>query len=116
MIIPGEPTEKPDAYFSLWTLTEEGVRNPDRVRETLEKASVMIREVGGQCHLYLAIGGPFDMIGVATGVDDTTIVQVQHAIRAMGTLHTVFLKTKEFSRADYQQHIARVVQLGNVKG
>ena len=115
MRVPDKPIVKPDTYFSLWKLTDEGVRSPAGVRDTVGRASAMIRELGGECHLYVSIGGPYDMIGVARGVDDTKIVQVQHAIRSLGALETTFIKTREFSSKDYRAYIRDVNRLRRLK-
>lgn len=109
------PIEQPDTYFSLWTATDAGIRDLGKLRQTIEKASAMIRESKGTCHLYVSIGGEYDMIGVAKGVDDRRIVEIQHAIRSFGTVDTTFLKTKEFSRKDFQTYISRVNQLRNIR-
>jgi uncharacterized protein with GYD domain len=110
-----QPIQKPDTYFSLWTATEAGIRDLSKLRQSIEKASAMIRESKGTCHLYVSIGGEYDMIGVANGVEDRRIVEIQHAIKSFGTLHTTFLKTKEFSRKDFQSYISSVNQLRNIK-
>jgi uncharacterized protein with GYD domain len=115
MLQVDKPIGKPDTYFSLWTATEAGIRDVSKLKQTIEKASAMIRESKGTCHLYVSIGGEYDMIGVASGVDDRRIVEIQHAIKSFGTLHTTFLKTKEFSRKDFQSYIRRVDQLRNIK-
>ena len=103
MLQSDKSTKTPDTYFSLWTLTDTGVRNVELLRQTIEKASAMIRECGGTCRLHVSIGGQYDMIGVAKGVDDATIVKIQHAIKSFGTLNTTFIKTKEYSSKDFER-------------
>ena len=109
------PTTKRDTYFSLWSVTDEGIRNVERLRATIEKASAMIREHGGECRLYVSVGGAHDMIGVAKGIDDEKIVEIQHAIQSFGTLRTTFVKTKEFSLKEYRAHIKGVNKLRAVR-
>lgn len=75
----------------------------------------MIRESKGECHLYVAIGGVYDMIGVAQNVDDERIVAIQHAIQAFGTITTKFIKTKEFSLVGYEDHVKSVQQLHAIR-
>jgi uncharacterized protein with GYD domain len=104
-----------DIYFSLWTITAEGLRNPRRLQETIEAASAMIRESKGECHLHVAIGGAYDMIGVAQNVSDERIIEIQHAIQAFGTVTTIFIKTKEFSLQRYGEHIQEVIKLHSIK-
>jgi hypothetical protein len=48
-------------------------------------------------------------------MDDSRIVQVQHAIKAFGTLTTDFVKAREFSLADWGQHLAEVSRLRGLK-
>jgi uncharacterized protein with GYD domain len=111
-----DPEKDRDTYFSLWALTEEGAQSPAKVRATIETASAMIRRAGGTCHLYVAIGGPWEMIGVAKGVDDERIMEIQHAIRALGTVQTTFVKTKEFSLQQFQAFAENVTGLAALKG
>ena len=104
-----------DTYFSLWSLTDKGAGDPAAVRATIDTASAMIRDAKGECHLFVAIGGPWDFIGVATGVSDEKIVAIQQAIRAFGTLRTDFVKTKEFSLPDFQKLIDDVKRFQTLK-
>jgi uncharacterized protein with GYD domain len=106
-----------DSYFSLWTLTEIGRRDPEAVQQTIAAASAMIRDLGGECRLYVCVGGWYDLIGVARGdaLDDTKIVQVQHAIQAFGTLHVAFVKAREFSLSDFQAYTGEVRRLQQLK-
>ena len=104
-----------DAYFSLWSLTEKGASDPAAVRRTIETASAMIRDAKGECNLYVTIGGPWDLIGVATGVSDETIVAIQKAIQAFGTLRTDFVKTKEHSLPDFAKQIGEVKRFQALK-
>jgi len=104
-----------DTYFSLWSLTDKGASEPAAVRATIETASAMIRDAKGECHLYVSIGGPWDFIGVATGVTDEKIVAIQKAIQAFGTLRADFVKTKEFSLPDFSKLIDDVKHFRNLK-
>ena len=108
-----------DTYFSMWKMTDVGLRDPQSLKATIDTASAMIRDAGGECRLYVTVGGSCDLIGVARGgekeMDDSRIVQVQHAIKAFGTLTTDFVKAREFSLADWGQHLAEVSRLRGLK-
>src|SRR5688572_22056484 len=106
-----------DTYFSLWTITDAGLRDAQLLKTTIDTASAMIRDAGGECRLYVTIGGRYDLIGVARGerLDDTRIVQIQHAIKAFGTLSTEFVKGREFSRNEWTQYVTEVARLKNLK-
>lgn len=107
-----------DTYFSLWKMTDAGVRDPQLLKTTIETASAMIRDAGGECRLYVTVGGSCDLIGVARGdkIDDTRIVQIQHAIKSFGTLSTDFVKAREFAVADWGQYVTEVNRLRALKG
>jgi uncharacterized protein with GYD domain len=91
-----------DTYFSLWQLTEFGAGHPDEVRRTIQAASAMIRsQSGAECHLFIPVGGLWDFIGVAWGIDDERIVAIQQAIRSTGTFDATFVKAREFTLAEF---------------
>jgi len=108
-----------DVYFSLWTLTDEGLRNSDTLDATIRTASAMIQDAGAECHFYVTVGGSCDFIGVAHGkgkeLDETTIVAIQHAIKAFGTLRTEFIKAREFSLNDFTEFLKNAKRLRNLK-
>lgn len=116
MAIVNPPTDR-DNYFSFWTLTEKGATDPDAVKQTIDTASAMIRAAGAECHLYVTIGGNCDFIGVAGGekLDDSKIVEIQLAIRAFGTFHTVFVKGKEYSLKQFGEFISNVNRFRTLK-
>jgi uncharacterized protein with GYD domain len=105
----------PETYISLWTLTDAGRQDPARVRDTIERASAMIKAASGSCMLHVCVGGPYDLIGIATGVDEPTILQIQQAIQSLGTLRTTFVKTREHSLSEYRAFLAGVTNYQNVK-
>ena len=102
-----------DYYFSLWKLTDAGRQDPAAVQRTIDTASAMIRNLGAQCSLYVAVGGAYDFIGVAYGatLDDAKIVAVQKAIQAFGTLQTTFIKTQEMSLAEFGAFTTEIQRL-----
>ena len=106
-----------DVYFSLWRITEFGARNPLLVRETIKKASAMIRATSGaECHLFITVGGHWDYIGLAWGTDDERIVQIQHAIRAAGTFDATFVKAREFSLSEFAAFSQGLIGLTELVG
>lgn len=110
-------TPNRDIYFSLWRMTELGAQNPQSVRTTIEKASAMIRSTSGaECHLFIPVGGTWDYIGLAWGIDDERIVRIQHAIRAAGTFETTFVKAREFSLSDFVAFSQGVMGLKEMGG
>jgi uncharacterized protein with GYD domain len=103
-------------YFFLWTLTEEGRRRPTEVLRAIKQASAMVAaSPGGECHLYVSVGGPYDMIGVLSGVDERRAIEIKQAIDALGMMETAFANTREFYLNAYQAHISRVAELVAVK-
>ena len=106
-----------DTYFSLWKMTDAGVRDPQLLKTTIDTASAMIRDAKGECRLYVTVGSGVDLIGVARGeaIDDTRIVQIQHAIKAFGTLSTEFIKAREFSLNDWGGYLTEVRRLQGLK-
>ena len=109
-----------DTYFSLWTLTEDGIRDPDALQKTIETASAMIRDAGATCKLYVSVGSAYELIGVARNaqggkLNDMHIVAIQQAIRAFGTLRTDFVKATEFLLEDFAEHVKEVKRLRDLK-
>ena len=102
----------PETYFSLWTITEEGRRDPAKVQAALLLASKGLKTLGGRCRLYVAMGGPAHLIGVAKGpVDEKKMLALQQAIEASGVLQKVFFKGIEFTAKDYAEYTAQIAQL-----
>jgi uncharacterized protein with GYD domain len=104
----------PDVYFFMWTLTDEGVENPAKLLDTIRRASQMVRQSGGECHLHVCFAEPFDMIGIAKGMGATQMVEMQHAIDSLGTVKTTFVPTKEYSLGEYEAFIANVIKFRDV--
>lgn len=105
-----------ETYFSMWTLTDEGRRYPGKVQTTLELASNRLRDLGGRCRLYVTVGGPADLVGVAKGqpdqpLDERDILALQRAIEVSGVLRCVFFKAIEFTAIDYATYTDRVNSL-----
>src|SRR5262245_32047781 len=89
-------------YFSLWPITDEGRRDPGKVQEALLLASKGLKEIGGRCRLYVTLGGPADLVGVAKPakeeqLNEAAMLALQTAIQASGVLKTVFFKALEFT-------------------
>jgi uncharacterized protein with GYD domain len=104
--------ERRDTYFSLFRLTEFGAQHPAEVKRTLDTASAMVRATpGAECHLFIPIGGPWDFIGLTWGTDDQRIVEIQQAVRSFGTFEETFVKTREFTLADYAAFAGHVEAL-----
>jgi hypothetical protein len=102
----------PDTYFSLWTITEEGERDPTKVQQALEMASAELRELGGKCQLFVTMGGPADLIGVAKGpVNEAGMLALQRAVQATGVLTAVFFKAIEFTAGDFAKYTSKVESL-----
>lgn len=102
----------PETYFSLWTITDEGRRDPAKVHAALVLASNRLRELGGRCRLYVTIGGPADLVGVAKGpLDERAMLALQQAIQVSGILKTVFFKTLEFTADDYAAYTENIARL-----
>ncbi len=102
----------PETYFSLWTITEEGRRDPAKVLAALMLASKGLKQLGGRCRLYVAMGGPADLVGVAKGpVKESEMLALQQAIEGSGVLKKVFFKAIEFTAKDYEAHTAMIAAL-----
>jgi uncharacterized protein with GYD domain len=99
---------KRDTYFGLWTVTPEGHRDIDRFRQTIETASSTMARVGGECHLFLASGGSYDMIAMIKGVDEELFIAMLHALKSSGVVAINVLKTKEYSLGQIQKHFGAI--------
>jgi uncharacterized protein with GYD domain len=104
-----------ETYFSMWTITEEGRREPAKVQAALELASARLKELGGRCRLYVTMGGPADLVGVAKGpVDEQSMLALQQAIQTSGILKTVFFKAFEFTADGYANYTGEIAKLGRL--
>ncbi|HKW91639.1 MAG TPA: hypothetical protein VJX92_07050 [Methylomirabilota bacterium] len=105
----------PETYFSLWTITDEGRRDPGKVQEALLLASKGLKEIGGRCRLYVTMGGPADLVGVAKPrgdqLDEASMLALQTAIQASGVLKAVFFKALEFTADGYAAHTEQINNL-----
>jgi len=109
-----------DYYFFLWNLTEDGVRNVDALKETIRRASAMVRDLRGKCNLYVTLGGRYDLVGVAQGVDDATATKILLGVNALGaklgTIRTTtFFKARDFSVNEFDTFVDDVTRLLNLK-
>jgi uncharacterized protein with GYD domain len=114
MRIGDRPKDQPaaDTYFFFWNVTEEGVRNPEAVRQALRRASAMQRSLAGSCRLYVSVGGRYDFIGVAEGIDDTQATKLLQAVNALGSIRTTtFVKARDYYLAEYDAFVQDVTRL-----
>jgi hypothetical protein len=105
---------RPETYFSMWTITEEGRRDPAKVQAALVLASKGLKKLGGRCRLYVAMGGSADLIGVAKGpmdgqLDEQAMLALQRAIQASGILTAVFFKAFEFTADGYAKYTEDII-------
>ena len=101
-----------DHYFFLWNVTDEGLRNVEALKDTIRKASAMVRNLGGTCRLYVTIGGRYEMVGVAQGIDDTKAAELLLAVNALRTMRTTtFLKARNFSLDQHDSFINEAMGL-----
>lgn len=95
-----------DQYFFLWNLTDEALRNVEALKLAIRTASGMVRQLGGTCRLYVTIGGQYDLVGVAQGIDDTKAAELLLAVNGLRMVKTtVFMKAKNFSLSQYDQFV-----------
>ncbi len=110
----GEPAS--DTYFFMWNLTESAVRDVESVRAALQKAGAMLRALGGRCTLYVSVGGRYEFVGMAEGIDDAAATKLLQAVNALGVLRTTtFLKTRDFYLDEYDGFSRDVTRLLKVK-
>lgn len=118
MIIEKRPKDDQpsDYYFFLWNVTEEGLRNLHALKETIARASAMVRKLGGKCRGYVTIGGPYDIVGIAQGIDDAKAAKLLLAVNALRTIHTTaFFKATDFYLPEYGNFITDATKLARVK-
>lgn len=118
MLLESRPPDKPQAdyYFFMWNVTDEGLRNLDGLRDSLIRASAMVRRLGGRCQFYVSAGGRYEMVGIAYGINDTQATELLTAVNALGTIRTTtFLKTRDYYLPEFQDLIKRTKDLLQVK-
>ena len=98
--------EQADHYFFVWNVTDEGLRNIEALKDTIRRASAMVDVLRGRCRLYVTIGGPYDMIGVAEGINDAQAAELLLAVNALRTIRTTaFFKARNFSLDQYDSFV-----------
>jgi uncharacterized protein with GYD domain len=103
-------------YVFMWTLTEAGSKDLARVKAGIRTSSAMVKALGGSCRLYVTTGGPYDLVGIARGLDDTQASQLRLAVDALGHVRTTtFFKLQDFTLDEFDRHVDGAVGLVKTK-
>ena len=84
---PKDYEEDQVTYFYLIKNTEKGavLSAAQRKKETSD-VTKLVKQAGGQCHLYSTSGGPFDFVSVVTGITTAAAIRIAEEIGKRGTV------------------------------
>jgi uncharacterized protein with GYD domain len=72
-------------YFYLMKHTEKGaVQSAAQKMKGVNGVTKVVRQEGGQCHLYSTRGAPFDFVSVITGVSTAAALRIVAEIERRG--------------------------------
>src|SRR5262245_3787346 len=99
----GEPQK--DYYFLLTNLTDTGVSGIKASTDGVNRISSMVKSLGGTCHFFLTLGGPYDIISVVEGINDQAARKLVLGINAVGFVRTTLLKAWELYGNEYRKFV-----------
>jgi uncharacterized protein with GYD domain len=74
-------------YFFLVKDTEKGtVLSAAQRKEEINDVTKLVKQEGGQCHLYSTRGAPFDFVSVITGITTAAAIRIAEEIEERGTV------------------------------
>ena len=77
-------------YFFLIKRTEK-VRSAAQKKKGISDVTKLVRQEGGQCHLYSTRGAPFDFVSVITGITTAAAVRIAEEIEKRGTVKATLI-------------------------
>ena len=83
-------------YFYLMKHTEKGtVQNAAQKKKGVNAVTKVVRQEGGQCHLYSTRGAPFDYVSVITGITTAAAVRIVAEIEMRGAAKATLISGVE---------------------
>jgi uncharacterized protein with GYD domain len=77
-------------YFFLIKRTEK-LRSTAQKRKGISDVTKVVRQEGGQCHLYSTSGASFDFVSVITGITTAAAVGLAAEIEKRGTVKATLI-------------------------
>jgi uncharacterized protein with GYD domain len=79
-------------YFFLVKNTEKGaVLSPAKRKKEVDDVTRLVKQEGGQCHLYSTRGARYDFVSVITGITTAAAVKIAEEIEKRGTVTATLL-------------------------
>jgi uncharacterized protein with GYD domain len=101
-----------DRFFYMWTLTDRGKQDISNLHDAMVKASKMLKSIGGDCTLHVALSGKYDFIGVAEDIDDYQALQIRYAVESLDCVRTTtFVKARDFYLKEFEHFRDEVQKL-----
>jgi uncharacterized protein with GYD domain len=83
-------------YFYLMKHTEKGaVQSAAQKRKGVDGVTKVVRQEGGQCHLYSTRGATFDYVSVITGITTAAAVRIVAEIEKRGAARATLISGVE---------------------
>jgi uncharacterized protein with GYD domain len=83
-------------YFYLMKHTEKGtVQSAAQKKKGVNAVTKVVRQEGGQCHLYSTRGAPFDYVSVITGITTAAAVRIVAEIEMRGAAKATLISGVE---------------------
>jgi len=79
-------------YLFLVKDTEKGtVLSAAKRKKEVNGVTKLVKQEGGQCHLYSTRGAPFDFVSVITGITTAAAVRIAEEIEKRGTVKATLI-------------------------
>jgi uncharacterized protein with GYD domain len=89
---PKDPVKDAVTYFFLVKDTEKGaVLSAAQRKKEVNDITKLVKQEGGQCHLYSTRGSPFDFVSVITGITTAAAVRIAEEIENRGTVKATLI-------------------------
>jgi uncharacterized protein with GYD domain len=83
-------------YFYLMKHTEKGaVQSAAQKMRGVNGVTKVVRQEGGQCHLYSSRGAPFDFVSVITGITTAAAMRIVAEIEKRGAARATLISGVE---------------------
>jgi uncharacterized protein with GYD domain len=83
-------------YFYLMKHTEKGtVQSLAQKKKAITAVTKVVRQAGGQCHLYSTRGAPFDFVSVISGITTAAALKIVAEIEMRGAAKATLLSGVE---------------------
>jgi uncharacterized protein with GYD domain len=82
-------------FFLVKHIGKGAVQSPAQKKKGVSDVTKVVKQEGGQCHLYSTRGAPFDYVSVITGITTAAAVRIAAEIEKRGTVKATLISGVE---------------------